>query len=736
MKVINVILVLLLFSIVENSVFGMEIPNHRNDTTLVSDTNYFMSLEELVKVKIRSTSLTEIKDNLNPTPVITITQEDIQLSGARSLDELLEIFVPSFTHMYKKQLGSALGVRGIISDRNNKILLLVNGKVMNIHTDYGVISERFISMLGDIDKIEIIQSPQSSLYGPGAISAVISIFTKLVTEDSSPLEVQINQGVIDNYTNLEISHTKQLKNDKSYSVYYGVDYATGIKNTPHRFAFNGNDGDGDTIVADKNSTYRQNDLNASANNSLRHKAHIQFNSKNFTSWVRYTQGGLEAAQHQQEVVKKKSKKNNQVTINYAHISSFSEYKKEFNKWHVSTQLGYDIESNEFIDINSKRSFQERELYLRALAGYNSKKFSMAIGPAFTYENFGLPGFLNYQEGMNINGTINSENFDINNSDSANAYSESWNTVTMSLISEFQYSILKNLSVHAGLRIDNHSYTSNLISPKAALIWKPSKNYLFRFNYSQSNRKADDVDLRAEYLNTGRKSSKNIEAVDFFELSGDLHIHEKIRFKPSIYYGINDIVAWNGKQLKSETIGNLKHTGFEISSTYITKKSLIRVSYNYVRLLDFELLNGPIETPTNNVSSMPYGYGESFHNYPTHLAKVYLAQKIGKKFTVSSSAQFVGYIQGAEDAGYHNADSLNNNPNNVVFDEGKTTAFSPTVYLNLGLQYNINKKFKANIFAYHLLGLLNENLNKRNEFQRVSHYRLFPTSIGFRLSFRL
>jgi len=38
-------------------------------------------------------------------------------------------------------VGSIIGMRGIIIDRNYKTLLLVNNKVMNQFTHYGVVSE-------------------------------------------------------------------------------------------------------------------------------------------------------------------------------------------------------------------------------------------------------------------------------------------------------------------------------------------------------------------------------------------------------------------------------------------------------------------------------------------------------------------------------------------------------------------------------------------------------------------
>ena len=76
------------------SSFANDLVVENLDTTEL-DEQYFLSIEELLKIKVKSTSLTAVKNNLTPVPVITISQEDIQMSGARSLDELLEIFVPA-----------------------------------------------------------------------------------------------------------------------------------------------------------------------------------------------------------------------------------------------------------------------------------------------------------------------------------------------------------------------------------------------------------------------------------------------------------------------------------------------------------------------------------------------------------------------------------------------------------------------------------------------------------------
>ena len=74
--------------------------------------------------------------------------------------------------------GTRFGWRGIVSDRNFKYLLLVNGRCLNDRAIDGVKGEIDQWNLEDIHRIEIIRGPGSVTYGPGAIGGVINITTK------------------------------------------------------------------------------------------------------------------------------------------------------------------------------------------------------------------------------------------------------------------------------------------------------------------------------------------------------------------------------------------------------------------------------------------------------------------------------------------------------------------------------------------------------------------------------
>ncbi len=93
-----------------------------------------------------------------PAAVTRIDHDMIWLSGARSLNEALDIFVPNLELITMSRQGTKLGIRGIISNNNDKVLLKVNGKIMNDRTRAGAFSELDLPMLGDIHHVDVLIS--------------------------------------------------------------------------------------------------------------------------------------------------------------------------------------------------------------------------------------------------------------------------------------------------------------------------------------------------------------------------------------------------------------------------------------------------------------------------------------------------------------------------------------------------------------------------------------------------
>ena len=185
------------------------------------------SLEELMAIPITSASLTPLREHVRPNTVTVITKEDIRKSGARSLDELLEIYVPNLQFTHHREKLPHLGLRGIISDRDDKYLLVVNGIVMNERTDFGVMSERDLPTLRDIHQIDVIRGPGSAMYGPGALSMVIYITTESA-ETFTGMEVSQRVGVVERHSTTEFQYGQKLQDGAGFYVYGGYSHYPGI----------------------------------------------------------------------------------------------------------------------------------------------------------------------------------------------------------------------------------------------------------------------------------------------------------------------------------------------------------------------------------------------------------------------------------------------------------------------------------------------------------------------------
>ncbi len=182
-----------------------------------------LSIEDLMNVEIKSTAtLTDTKPRLVPAAVTTITAEQIRASGARSLFELLDIYVPNLQIISHHWESDHVGLRGIINDRDDKYLLLVNGRNINEHTHFGAISERDLVMLQDIHHIDIVRGPGSALYGPGAVSMVINIVT-YNADTFKGTEVTGRTGAIEEFYSGEVKHSQPFDdNDGGLFMYTGV----------------------------------------------------------------------------------------------------------------------------------------------------------------------------------------------------------------------------------------------------------------------------------------------------------------------------------------------------------------------------------------------------------------------------------------------------------------------------------------------------------------------------------
>ena len=273
-----------------------------------------LSIEELMNIEDESSaSLTDTKMRSVPAAVTQITQNDIQASGARSLYELLDIYVPNLIWLRHHWEADVMGLRGIISDRNDKYLLLGNGRVINQRTHMGAINEQDLVLLADIDHIDVVRGPGSALYGPGAVSMVINIIT-LNSETFEGTEVHARAGFVEEFESVEFKHGQQFK-DKTggFFLYAGIGNYNGASKYdapmvyPFTFpsqsssmndpAFTGPPaGTFPTDGVQAGETVRNMDIpndGAAARGLPPIKLHAEIKKGGWDIWARYTRGGQE-----------------------------------------------------------------------------------------------------------------------------------------------------------------------------------------------------------------------------------------------------------------------------------------------------------------------------------------------------------------------------------------------------------------------------------------------------------
>lgn len=110
-----------------------------------------------------------------PVPVTIITEEMIRISGCRTVRELLCLFVPGMVRI--DNMESNVAMRGLYGNSQENILVMQDGHRLNSSINNSEPMDYNINV-DKIDHIEVLRGPASSLYGNTALSAVVNIFTK------------------------------------------------------------------------------------------------------------------------------------------------------------------------------------------------------------------------------------------------------------------------------------------------------------------------------------------------------------------------------------------------------------------------------------------------------------------------------------------------------------------------------------------------------------------------------
>jgi outer membrane receptor protein involved in Fe transport len=143
------------------------------------DAEQAQALLKLLNTPVQVASNLVTDRNKQPVSITTLTRDQIQLSGARRLSDVLTLYVPGFFAV-EDQDDTIAAFRGIAPDNNSKVLFMVNGHVLNTEWFLGPPDALLNGIaLDSIERVDIIRGPGSATLGQGALLGIINVVTRI-----------------------------------------------------------------------------------------------------------------------------------------------------------------------------------------------------------------------------------------------------------------------------------------------------------------------------------------------------------------------------------------------------------------------------------------------------------------------------------------------------------------------------------------------------------------------------
>jgi outer membrane receptor for ferrienterochelin and colicins len=154
-----------------------------------------LSLEELLDVNVYTASQQEERAIESQAIISVITSEDLQNWGVRDVYEALS-HLPGI-YINESYMGyTTVNFRGLTQGLyNNKVLFMINGHPV-FERLFGSNHLEYLP-LEVIDRIEVVRSPASVLYGTNAISGVVNVITNQGKDNKNVLTIR--GGSFDHY---------------------------------------------------------------------------------------------------------------------------------------------------------------------------------------------------------------------------------------------------------------------------------------------------------------------------------------------------------------------------------------------------------------------------------------------------------------------------------------------------------------------------------------------------------
>lgn len=482
------------------------------DDQLAQATDLFSSsLDDLLSVPVSGASKFDQPISEAPSSISVVTAETIKLFGYRTLADLLRAQRGFFVSNDRNY--SYVGVRGFgrSGDYNSRLLVLVDGHRINESSyDSALMGEDFILDLDLVERVEIIRGPASSLYGNSAFFGVINVITRHGT-GLRGMELAGSAGGFESYKG-RISYGTRLDNDLALSV-SGSYYDSAGDRSLYYPAFDD--------PATNNGVARN--LDGERSNSLFATA----SWRDLTLQAAYAnrRKDIPTASYGVDFNARPDFTNDR----YAYVNLKYEHAFPADLW-LQARLYYDYydyygEGIYSGVLNRDESTSNRvgtELQASKLLGGSHL---LIAGAGFSYSS---TSFTNYDQDPF------SSYLDVRN-----------NAVNWSAFLQDEYSILPELLLNAGLRLDHYEQFGGEVNPRLALIYTPLTQSTIKLIYGEAFRAPNNYELYYTAAGLGLKANPNLkpETIRTYELIYEQRLFDNYRLTLSGFYNkISDMVS--------------------------------------------------------------------------------------------------------------------------------------------------------------------------------------------------
>jgi len=544
-----------------------------------------LSLAELFDLEV--TIASGFKQTVARAPAVTsvITAKDIEAMGATDLDEVLETVPGLHVAINPAGYNPIYTIRGIYSEFNYEILLLINGiPFKDIFA--GSRSEAWGGMpVKAIKRIEIIRGPGSALYGADAFSGIINIITK-TKEDIDGTEIGARLGSFDTQDVWALHGANWGEFDVALALeYHKTDGQREIIDSDAQTQLD--------LIHDTHASLAPGPVNVSQD-SLETRLDISKDNWQLRAGYQGRKSGVGVgtlSALDPYYYPKDDRYNADITYHHPELTDNLDMTAQVSYLDLNGSYydqnfypaGNALYPNGLIAKVSWASRQTRAEVSSLYTGFN--KHLIRAGLGYHYIDF-----YKVEHAMNVgpNGEFihfsDTDNVFVREGDRKNGYAfiqDTWN-------------FLPDWELTAGVRYDEYSDFGNTTNPRLALVWEMNSDLTTKLLYGQAFRAPTFQQLSDTDTNNLALGNPNLspETIETWELAFDYRATDTLHFGLNLfYYDIIDkimLVSEFGSEdhQRYQNAGRQTGQGFEFETRWkMTQKSSLLFNYAFQNSTD-------------------------------------------------------------------------------------------------------------------------------------------------------